>query len=97
MKIVQECSGKLKVPLAEEKTEGPAEVILFLGLKPDSGKTEVRIPGAKIEEVFQKIQGLLNKQKTTLEQLQSFIGSLNFCRRAFGVKPFEIKKIKIQL
>ena len=57
MKIVQE------VPLAEEKTGGSTEVILFLRLEPDSVKIEARIPGAKIEEVIQKIQDLLNKSK----------------------------------
>ena len=57
MKIVQE------VPLAEEKSEGSTEVILFLRLEPDSVKIEARIPGAKIEEVIQKIQDLLNKSK----------------------------------
>lgn len=89
MSIVQNCLSKLKVPLAEEKTEGPSEVIVFLGLELDSVKMEVRIPRAKIEEVVQKIQDVINKKKTTLKQMQSLIGSLNFCCRAISAgRPF---------
>ena len=42
----------------------------------------VRIPKDKIEELVGKIKFILTKQKVTLRQMQSLIGSLNFCCRA---------------
>ncbi len=35
---------ELKVPLAHEKTEGPTQVITFLGLDIDTLRREVRVP-----------------------------------------------------
>lgn len=73
----------LGVPLAEEKTEGPCEVLTFLGLEIDSVLMEVRIPHDKLNEVVEKIETMLyQKTKTTLRDMQSLIGSLNFCCRA---------------
>lgn len=89
MSIFSNTMSELCVPLAEEKTEGPTEVIIFLGLELDSNKMEVRIPLAKISEIVVKINNLLQKSKATLKELQSLIGSLNFCCRAIPLgRPF---------
>ena len=72
----------LSVPLADEKTEGPTEVLVFLGLELDSRNMTVRIPREKILELIDKINDILSATKTTLKAMQSLIGSLNFCCRA---------------
>ncbi|MEW8547291.1 MAG: reverse transcriptase domain-containing protein [Candidatus Thiodiazotropha sp.] len=82
MLTFQACLHELSVPLAEEKTEGPTEVLCFLGLELDSVNMVVRIPGEKLLEVVQKIEMVLVKEKVTLKKMQSLIGSLNFCCRA---------------
>lgn len=80
---------ELGVPLAEEKTEGPTEVLVFLGLELDSNHMLVRIPASKIQELIQKIEEVLLHPKTTLKKMQSLIGSLNFCCRAITIgRPF---------
>lgn len=82
MHIFKTFSAELHLPLADEKTEGPAEVICFLGLELDSANMVVRIPADKIVELVEKIECVLSKDKVTLLTMQSLIGSLNFCCRA---------------
>lgn len=94
MAIFYQISSELGVPLADEKTEGPAEVITFLGLELDSNKMEIRIPLAKIAEIISKVVTLLGKKKATLKEIQSLIGSLNFCCRAIPMgRPFSRRLI----
>ncbi|XP_053390337.1 uncharacterized protein LOC123546117 [Mercenaria mercenaria] len=89
LKIVQDTMSELGVPLAIEKTEGPTEVLVFLGLELDSNQMVVRIPITKILEVVQKIKDILAQPKSTLKKVQSLIGSLNFCCRAIiAGRPF---------
>ncbi len=89
MSTFQRCLAELNVPIATEKTEGPSEIITFLGLELDSERMIVRIPSDKIADVVNKIQVMLSGQKTTLKAMQSLIGSLNFCCRAIVIgRPF---------
>jgi len=71
----------LNVPMADEKTVGPVTVICFLGLELDSVDMVVRMPVSKIQEIVQKIQSILGKEKVTLRNMQSLIGMLNFASR----------------
>ena len=49
----------------------------------------VRIPKDKIEVLVAKIKSVMKKKKVRLKELQSLIGSLNFCCRAIPVgRPF---------
>ena len=52
MQLFFKTMQELGVPLAEEKTEGPVECLVFLGLTLDSAKMEVRIPLNKIQELI---------------------------------------------
>jgi len=70
---------ELSVPLAEEKSEGPSKVIVFLGIELDTNKMIVRIPQEKLDNIKCKTSQILFKQTTTLKELQSLMGSLNFC------------------
>jgi hypothetical protein len=42
---------ELGVPLASEKTQGPTEVLVFLGLELDTNQMTIRIPSEKVEEI----------------------------------------------
>lgn len=92
--IFKNTMSELGVPLAEEKTQGPVEVLVFLGLELDSNKMTVKIPLEKIQEVVIKIKDILSHQKSTLKKVQSLIGSLNFCCRAIVIgRPFSRRLI----
>lgn len=68
----------LGIPIAPEKTCGPATVLSFAGIELDSIKSEARLPTDKIEKCVHSISGFLRRKKVTLKELQSLIGLLNF-------------------
>jgi hypothetical protein len=82
MSVFSTVCDELGVPLAAEKTIGPATVIIFLGLEIDTKEMVVRILMEKITETKEKLVFVLNSKKVTLRTLQSLIGLLNFCARA---------------
>lgn len=89
MNIFTGVLSELNVPIASEKTEGPTTVLTFLGLELDSAEMLVRIPMDKLNEVSDKIRIILHKDKAFLRDIQSLIGSLNFCCRAIPAgRPF---------
>ena len=55
------------VPVADEKTEGPQTIIIFLGFELDSILMEVRIPKDKIMKLQSLIEEILHKSSITLE------------------------------
>lgn len=68
----------LGVPIAEHKTDGPSQVIEFLGLILDSKKMEARLPNDKLERLKNDLFSWETRKSTTLKELQSLIGTLNF-------------------
>ena len=50
-RLVQEFCGRLGVPLAEEKTVGPATCLAYLGIELDSKAMELRLPEDKLKRV----------------------------------------------
>ena len=78
----QSCCQRLGVPISEEKTEGPATVIVFLGLELDSELMEVPIQIEKVQKLLSQIHKTLEQKSIKLQDLQSLIGSLNFMCRA---------------
>ena len=76
-KFLQFCH-ELGVPMAEEKTEGPAHVLTFAGIELDCLKHEARLPREKILKCQEAITHFLMRKKATLKELQSLIGLLKF-------------------
>ena len=68
----------LGVPLAPEKTCGPATTLSFAGIELDSIKSEARLPQEKISKCVETISIFLSRNKVTLKEIQSLIGLLNF-------------------
>ncbi|KAM9319746.1 uncharacterized protein PAF06_004160 [Gastrophryne carolinensis] len=73
--------GDFGVPVAHDKTEGPATVIKFLGIEIDTVQRVCRLPREKIEDLVGGLEGALGVKKVTLVQLQSVLGKLNFACR----------------
>lgn len=69
---------ELGVPMAEEKTVGPAHVLTFAGIELDCLKHEARLPREKVQKCLEVITHFLTRRKVTLKELQSLIGLLNF-------------------
>lgn len=67
------------VPIAPNKTVGPATCMTFLGITLDTILGQSRLPEEKVQKCVKSLSELILKQKVTLEQLQSLIGYLNFC------------------
>jgi hypothetical protein len=66
------------VPLAEDKTIEPVQILTFLGIEFDTLKMELRLPSEKISEIKITLELFMHVRKVTLRKLQSLIGLLNF-------------------
>ena len=60
--VMQECS-RSGVPIAEHKTEGPTEVLTFLGIEVDTGRMEVRLPNEKLQCLQREIKSWSGKSQ----------------------------------
>ena len=73
---------EIGVPLAHDKTLGPSSNLTFLGLEINTVDMQVKIPSEKLIKLKTQLVSLLDKEKTTLKELQSLTGLLSFCCRA---------------
>jgi hypothetical protein len=73
---------ELGVPIAQEKTEGPSQVLTYLGLEINTTLRQVRVPSGTILATRGAIERALGANKLTLQQVQSLIGSLGFLCKA---------------
>lgn len=78
LKCFQDSCKLWGVPLAEEKTVEPTEVLIFLGIEFDTINMIMRLPEDKLIELKARISYCLGRSKITLRDLQSLIGILNF-------------------
>ena len=69
------------IPIAEEKTEGPTRVIIFLGIQIDTVNWEISIPQEKVIKYRNNIQQVLENGEYTLRHLKQIIGQLSFVTR----------------
>ena len=84
------------VPIAHEKTEGPLEVMTFLGIELDTIKSEARLPHDKLVKGISLVSEMKVRNKVTLRELQSLVGFLNFTTSVIlPGKPFLRKFINL--
>ena len=62
---------ELGVPLANERTFGPAQTISFMGLEINAATQTVCVPADKVLATSALIQRLLSKKKISLNGIQS--------------------------
>ena len=70
--------NRIGLPVAENKTMGPTQVLPFLGIILDTIKREARLPADKLEKCKALITELLGSRRVRLRKLQSVLGLLNF-------------------
>ena len=75
-------TGEIGVPIANEKTAGPTTRLTFLGFEIDTMDMTVRIPEAKVNALLDLVENFLGREKVTLQELQSLVGTLNFFCKA---------------
>lgn len=68
--------AQLGVPVAQEKTEGPATTLTFLGFEIDTVRMEVRLPRDKLRALQDLLAEWVQKQSCTRRELESLLGSL---------------------
>ena len=66
------------VPIAPEKTCGPATTLSFAGIELDTLRSEARLPADKILKCKDLISDFLTRKKVSLREVQSLTGLLNF-------------------
>ena len=68
----------LGVPMAQEKTVGPATTLHFAGLTLDSVLKEARLPVDKLQKCRMLLRTFYKRRKVTLRELPSLLGLLSF-------------------
>ena len=76
----------INIPLAPEKTQGPAQVLTFLGIELDTIHMQTKLLQDKLLKCRENIQQPLPKwvKHIRLHRLQSIIGLLNFACRVIA-------------
>ena len=68
--------ARLGVPIATHKTEGPTQVITFLGIELDTRAGEVRLPKEKLTRLQREIRVWDGRRSCNKRELLSLIGQL---------------------
>ena len=71
----------LRVPLAEEKLEGPTTCLEYLGILMDSTALEARLPPDKLEDIHQALHRWSARTRCKKQELLSLIGTLSFAAK----------------
>lgn len=98
-KFTDMCS-LMGVPLAAEKTTKPSTIVTFLGITLNTATETASLPPDKIQKLTAKLDRLISNRRATIKELQSALGSLNYCcsiiphGRAFCRRIIEVLKTK---
>ena len=76
LQILLDICKHLGIPIAEEKVEGPAACLVFLGLIIDMIRGELRLPLNKLIQLRDRIKEWLQKKRCTKRELLSLAGQL---------------------
>ncbi len=74
----QRFAQKIGLPLAPEKTLGPARVLVFLGIQLDSLHMKATLPESKVKQYAEEIEQFLQLSVSTLHQFQAIVGRLQW-------------------
>ena len=91
-------AAAINIPIKHEKTVQPSTCVSLHGIEVDTIDMSLRLPMDKLSEARLKVKSMSKKKKTSLFDLQSLLGTLNFtCRvivpgRAFLRRLFDLTK-----
>lgn len=69
--------ARLGIPVAPHKTEGPATILVFLGILIDSGNFELRLPADKLLRLHDAMSQYMRRSTCTRQELESLLGHLS--------------------
>ena len=72
---------QLNIPTADEKQEGPATLIVFLGILLDTERLEARLPPDKLAQIKKELATWVARTSCTKRELLSLIGLLSFAAK----------------
>ena len=88
----------LQLPVKTEKTVQPSTCVTIHGIEVDTASMSIRLPQEKLDDLREKVSDMSVRKKTSLKDLQSLLGSLNFaCKviapgRAFLRRLYDLIK-----
>ena len=82
MKMFLKLCQQIGVPVVMEKTESATTLIVFLGILLDGISHTLGIPQEKKDHAITELQGMLDRKKAMVKQLQALTELLNFLCRA---------------
>ena len=77
-KMVSNYFENIRNPIAPGKTQGPSQVLEFLGILLDTINMKASLPPEKIERLHAIFEQFQHRRSCILKELQSLIGTLNF-------------------
>ena len=77
LEIALRLFNMLGIPVASHKTEGPATILIFLGVLIDTVKFELRLPSAKLARLQEMMQQWVGRRACTRKELESLLGHLS--------------------
>ncbi len=81
-RLVKQVCQEAGMPTEPEKDEGPATVLVFLGMELDSEKLEIRLPQEKLDRLRSTLRGVRGMKACRKRQLLSVIGILSHACKA---------------
>ena len=72
----------LGIPISEEKTVGPVERLIFLGIEIDTVSRTVRLDQERLTRVQSELAQWIGRSTASIHELQCIAGILCFCSRA---------------
>lgn len=78
LKQALEICNELGIPMAQDKVEGPCHKLIFLGIQICTQTMTASLDNIKLFQLQQLLNEWENKKTSSLQQLQSLIGKLNW-------------------
>ena len=88
MQSFNDLCERLGIPIAIEKTCGPTQILIYLGIEIDVPPHIIRLSDEKLADLITLLNAWEHKSKCTKRELQSLIGSLSFACKV--IKPGRI-------
>ena len=85
LKVALPLCGKLGLPVAPTKVEGPSTVMTFLGIEIGTVRQQIQLPQSKLSRLREMLHEWEGRTNPSKHQLQSLIGQLSHA--ATVVKP----------
>ena len=80
-----------------DKTEGPTQIITFLGVQLDAIRQTLSCTPARVDELLLLLRAAITSRKVSLSSLSSLIGKLSFAAMVLpGARPFMRRMIDLK-